>query len=201
MNKRILVVGTNNKHKAEEIAPILTASGLNLELRPASAYGNFDPIEDGATLDANAIIKAQAALKVSGEWSIADDTGLFVDALNGRPGIYAARYAGLGCTFADNISKLLRELEGIPLSQRGAQFSCVIALCRPGCEPTLFRGDCRGHISLSPNGTGGFGYDPIFVIDGLNKSFAQLTLDEKNNFSHRAIAVKSLRDALTKLLD
>src|SRR5205823_6298538 len=125
---------------------------------------------------------------------------LFVDALNGRPGIYAARYAGLGCTFDDNIRKLLRELEGIPRSERSAKFSCVIALCRLNSEPLIFQGDCRGHIALQPRGEGGFGYDPIFVIDGLNKSFAELKPDEKNHISHRSIAVKKCRDALAQLL-
>src|SRR5947207_2145469 len=129
---RILVLGTNNNHKVRELAPLL--SDIGVDLRPASDYGPFDPPESGATLEENALIKARAALQLSGEWAIADDTGLFVDALNGRPGIYAARYAGVGCTFADNIRKLLRELEGIPLSQRTAQFSCVIALCRPNAQ-------------------------------------------------------------------
>jgi XTP/dITP diphosphohydrolase len=200
MPRRIIVLGTNNKHKAEEIAPLLSEGGLKIELRAASSYGPFDPTEDGETLEENAIIKARAALALSNEWSIADDTGLFVDALNGRPGIYAARYAGLGCSFDDNIRKLLRDLEGVPLSERTATFSCVIALCRPASEPEIFRGDCRGRISLQPHGEGGFGYDPIFVIDELNKSFADLSTEEKNRVSHRAIAVKKCREALAQLL-
>src|SRR5437016_6072733 len=118
MHRKILVLGTNNKHKAEEIAPLLTETGLNLNIRAASAYGKFDPVEDGDTLEENAIIKARAALALSNEWSIADDTGLFVDALDGRPGIYAARYAGPGCTFADNIKKMLSELKGVPFGKR-----------------------------------------------------------------------------------
>src|SRR5205085_2598297 len=122
------------------------------------------------------------------------------DALNGHPGIYAARYAGIGCSFDDNIRKLLGELEGIPLSQRGASFECVIALCRPGVEPVTFRGECRGHILLRPKGKGGFGYDPVFEIDSAKKSFGQLTTDEKNTISHRAIAVKKCREALKILL-
>src|SRR5207244_533738 len=112
---------------------------LNVELRAASEYGNFDPDESGATLEENALIKAREALRLSGEWSVADDTGLFVDALDGRPGIYAARYAGPGCTFDDNIKKLLSELDSVPEDKRGARFSCVIALCRPHCEPLTFR--------------------------------------------------------------
>src|ERR1043165_6898424 len=195
---RILVLGTGNRHKISEIAPLL--NDLGIELGAAADYGPFDPVEDGSTLEENAIIKARAALKLSGEWAIADDTGLFVDALNGRPGIYAARYAGPGCTFADNFRKLLGELDGVPAGRRGAAFSCVIALCRPEFEPLLFRGDCRGHIALQPRGEGGFGYDPVFVIDRLNKSFAELTPEEKNRVSHRSIAVKYCRGKLKELL-
>lgn len=200
MGRNVLVLGTGNKHKVDEIAPLLSASRVVFDLRAAGEYGAFDPVEDGSTLEENALIKARAALKLSGEWSIADDTGLFVDALNGRPGIYAARYAGVGCSFADNIQKLLGELEGVPPGQRGAAFSCVIALCRPDFEPLLFRGECRGHIALQPRGEGGFGYDPVFVIDGLNKSFAELTPEEKNRVSHRSIAVKRCREMLEELL-
>ena len=130
---RTLVVGTNNRHKLSEIAPLL--EGLDVLLRAAKEYGPFDPIEDGKTLEENAIIKARAAMELSQEWSISDDTGLEVDALGGRPGIYAARYAGEGCSFADNIQKLLHELEGVPEERRTARFACVIALCRPGIEP------------------------------------------------------------------
>ena len=200
MRTKTLVVGTNNKHKAEEIANVLAGLGLQLDLRAASSYGEFDPVEDGETLEENALIKARAALALSNEWTIADDTGLFVDALDGRPGIYAARYAGEGCSFSDNINKLLGEMKQVPPEHRGASFSCVIALCRPESEPLLFRGDCRGHIRFAPAGTGGFGYDPIFVIDELNKSFGELTLDEKNSVSHRAHAVRHFAEALKTLL-
>ena len=199
-HRKILVLGTGNKHKAVEIAPLLNDGVLHLDLRAASTYGPFDPVEDGETLEENAIIKARAAVALSNEWSIADDTGLFVDALNGRPGIYAARYAGLGCSFADNVRKLLGELEGVPLAQRAATFICVIALCRPECEPVTFRGECRGHIALRPSGAGGFGYDPIFVVDGIGKTFSDMTAEEKNTISHRAIAVKKCGKALEMLL-
>src|SRR5689334_17276656 len=116
MAKRVIVLGTGNKHKVAEIAPLL--SDLNIELRAASDYGHFDPEESGSTLEENALIKARAAMMLSNEWSISDDTGLFVDALNGRPGIYAARYAGPGCTFEDNIRKLLNDLDGVPDEKR-----------------------------------------------------------------------------------
>ena len=200
MKKKIIVMGTGNAHKVAEIAPLLNAAGLDIDLRAASAYGEFDPDECGATLEENAIIKARAAMTLSGEWALSDDTGLFVDALDGRPGIYAARYAGPSCSFDDNIRKMLGEMSGVPEGQRGATFSCVIALCRPGLEPLTFRGDCRGRILEARRGVGGFGYDPIFIIDGIEKSFAELNTAEKNVVSHRAIAVKKCREELTKLM-
>ncbi len=183
MHRKTIVLGTGNSHKVSEILPLLSDPALNLDLRAATTYGPFDPVEDGATLEENAIIKARAAMALSNEWAIADDTGLFVEALNGRPGIFAARYAGLGCTFNDNIRKLLGELEAVPPSQRGATFTCVIALCRPDAEPVTFQGDCRGSIALRPRGEGGFGYDPVFIVSDLAKSFAELSPDEKNAIS------------------
>ena len=193
----ILVVGTNNRHKLSEITHLL--GGLDLTLKTAGEYGSFDPDETGSTLEQNALIKAEAALKLSREWSIADDTGLEVDALDGRPGIYAARYAGPGCTFDDNIRKLLGELAGFPPERRGARFSCVIALCRPGRPSMTFRAECAGRILEARRGDSGFGYDPVFVINELNKSFAELNLEEKNRISHRSRAVKLLRAELVNL--
>jgi XTP/dITP diphosphohydrolase len=197
---KTIVIGTGNKHKVHEIAPVLLQGGLPVTLKVASDYGHFDPDETGKTLEENAIIKASAAEKLSGEWSIADDTGLFVDALDGRPGIYAARYAGPGCSFADNVAKLLGELKDVPMVKRTALFACVIALCRPGHAPQLFRGECKGFIALEPSGSGGFGYDPVFKIFGLNKSFAEITTEEKNRLSHRSIATQMCRAELKKLL-
>ena len=196
---RILVIGTNNPHKVAELEPLLLETGLPLELRPASAYGKFDPHEGGSTLEENALIKARAALELSGEWAMADDTGLFVDALGGRPGIYAARYAGPQCSFADNIRKMLRELEGVPDERRGAKFSCVIALCRPATAPLTFRGDCPGRITPDRRGASGFGYDPIFLPTGWDKTFAELSAEVKNQISHRALAARACREKLAEL--
>jgi XTP/dITP diphosphohydrolase len=195
---RTLVLGTGNKHKVQEIAPLLR--GLPVDVKAAGEYGSFDPDETGETLEANSLIKAEAAMKLSGEWAISDDTGLFIEALDGRPGIYAARYAGVGCSFADNIRKVLKEMADVELGKRSAFFACVITLCRPNEEPLYFRGECKGYIAIDPRGTGGFGYDPIFVIDELQKSFAELTTEEKNRVSHRALAVNLCRAALEKLL-
>jgi len=196
---RTLVIGTGNKHKVQEIAPLL--AGLPFNLKAAGDYGPFNPAEDGNTLEENAIIKARAAMALSGEWSLSDDTGLEIDALDGRPGLYAARYAGEGCSFADNVHKVLREMQGVLLEKRTAKFACVIALCRPGHEPQTFRGECSGYIRTDARGTGGFGYDPIFVISGLEKTFAELSAEQKNTVSHRAIATKQCRSALEKLTE
>jgi XTP/dITP diphosphohydrolase len=195
---RTIVIGTGNKHKVQEIAPLL--SGLPIELKAAGEFGAFDPDENGNTLEDNALIKARAAMALSGQWAISDDTGLEIDALDGRPGIFAARYAGPGCTFDDNIRKVLNEMQNVPEGKRNAKFACVIALCRPGEKPQTFRGECKGHISTQRRGDGGFGYDPIFVIDELNRSFAELTTEEKNRISHRAIATKLCRTYLEKVL-
>lgn len=197
---RILAIGTGNKHKVQELAPLLLETGLALDLRPASQYGKFDPVEDGATLEENAIIKARAAMELSGEWAVSDDTGLEVDALGGRPGIYAARYAGEGCTFDDNIRKMLGELQGVPPEKRTATFLCVIALCRPGQPPQTFRGECKGWIAAERRGSGGFGYDPVFVVSALGKTFSELSAEEKNRLSHRALAARQCRSELEKLL-
>lgn len=196
--KRTLVLGTGNRHKLGEIEPLL--GGLDVSLRTAGEYGTFAPVENGATLEANAILKAENALHLSNEWSFADDTGLEVDALGGRPGIHAARYAGPSCEPSKNIDKLLHELQGVPTERRTARFVCVIAFCRPGIPPQTFRGSCAGHILTTRRGTSGFGYDPVFLVDGLDKSFAEMSMDEKNRLSHRACAVKLFRTELVKLL-
>lgn len=195
--ERTLVLGTGNKHKAEEIMPLLSNCGVTV--KAAGELGRFDPEETGATLEANALIKARAAMALAGTWAIADDTGLEVDALGGRPGIYAARYAGAGCSFDDNINKLLGELKDMPEAQRTARFVCVIALCRPGCPAMTFRASCGGFILKERRGGQGFGYDPVFQVADLGKTFAELTLEEKNRVSHRSRAVKLLRAELENL--
>lgn len=195
---RILILGTGNKHKVQEIAPLL--AGLPLTLRAAGDYGPFHPDENAATAEANALIKARAAMELTGEWAIADDTGLDIAALGGRPGIYAARYAGPECNFDNNIRKVLQELDDVPDEKRTATFYCVIALCRPGHEPQIFRGECHGRITTERRGAGGFGYDPVFFVDNAGKTFAELPADVKNSISHRALAVKACRRALETLL-
>jgi XTP/dITP diphosphohydrolase len=120
--------------------------------------------------------------------------------LGGRPGIHAARYAGPECDFAKNIAKLLCELDGVPAERRTARFVCVISFCRPGEPSQVFRATCPGRILTESHGTGGFGYDPVFQMEGMEKTFAELSRDEKNRLSHRALAVRLLRTELVKLL-
>jgi len=196
--KRLLVIGTGNEHKVQEIAPLL--AGLPVILRAAGEYGLFQPEENGKTAEENAILKAREALGLSGEWAIADDTGLDIHALGGRPGIHAARYAGPRCNFDDNMRKVLSEMENVPDEKRTAAFFCVIALCRPGHAPLTFRGECKGSICRERHGSGGFGYDPIFLMAGMKKTFAELSAEEKNRFSHRAHAVLACRRTLETLL-
>jgi XTP/dITP diphosphohydrolase len=158
-----------------------------------------DPIEDGASFEANARIKARFALAATGLPSVADDSGIEVEALGGRPGVHTRRYAGPGATDADNNAKLLAELAGLPTELRGARYVCVLALARPGAPLVTRRGTCRGRIATEPRGTGGFGYDPIF--EPLSeppggRTFGLYTEDEKHRISHRARAARRLREVL-----
>ena len=155
--------------------------------------GAPEVVEDGRTYRENALKKAWSAAKFTGKLALADDTGLEVDALGGRPGLYAARFAGEGCTFADNIKKLLRLLEGVPPQRRGARFLCVVALVDPnGCEQVV-EGELHGRITETPTGCGGFGYDPVFYVPEVGKTLAELTPDEKNHMSHRGRALAKAR--------
>lgn len=195
--KRI-ILSSSNKHKIDEIRKIL--KGLNIEVLSKDDVGlkDFDVIEDGDTLEKNAIKKAkELSQKVEGI-VLADDTGLFVEALDGRPGVYSARYAGENATYKDNNIKLLKELEGLELEKRKAEFRTVIALVMEDKTVKTIIGKCKGKIGLEPIGENGFGYDPLFIVDGYNKTFAELGEDIKNEISHRANAIKKLRDELEK---
>ena len=198
MNGRILVVGSNNADKLSEIGAIL--SGLPVELRPASFYGPFDPAEDCDTLEGNAAAKAAAARDLSGEWAIADDTGLFVDALGGAPGVRSARYAGAGAGYAANRRLLLERMAGVPKGRRTARFSCVIALAIPSAPIVFFRGEVEGEITESERGDGGFGYDSIFFAPEIGMTFGEAPPALKNSVSHRFRALAAFRSALPRLL-
>ena len=184
-----LVAATGNEGKLEEIRLILGPSFVVVG-RPPMA----DPIEDGVTLLDNARIKARAVCDVTGEPAIADDTGLFVDALGGAPGVETARYAGAGCTYEDNWRKLLRELG--PSTNRRAVWRTIALVVWPDGREVWAEGTCDGSIVLEPRGTQGFGYDPVFVPDGASKTFAEMTAAEKSAVSHRGAAFRALATSL-----
>lgn len=190
---KTLFFGTNNAHKLTEIQAVLGETFTIRSFRDLPQP--LDVPETETTLEGNALLKAHAFYQATGLPCFADDTGLEVQALGGAPGVYSARYAGENATFADNVQKLLRELESIDMGawgedNRRARFRTVIAYFDGG-EPQFFVGEVRGQITLAPVGENGFGYDPVFLPDGYEKTFAEMTADEKNAISHRALAVKS----------
>jgi len=180
------VIATRNAHKLEEIRAIFNTEGL--DVCSALDFPDIpDTIEDRDTLEGNAIKKAQELCDATGLMAMADDSGLEVDALNGAPGIYSARYAGEPCSYEDNNAKLLRELAG--KENRRARFRTVMALARPGEKPLTVEGICEGTIIGELRGDHGFGYDPLFVPDGFDQTFAELPAETKNKISHRALAL------------
>ncbi|HEX3011765.1 MAG TPA: XTP/dITP diphosphatase, partial [Syntrophomonadaceae bacterium] len=154
--------------------------------------------EDGVTFEANAIKKASINASLSGLVTLADDSGLVVDALDGKPGVYSARFAGEHANDEKNNQKLLALLNNIPEEQRTARFKCVIAICAPGGKTATVEGSCEGKIAIKPSGQQGFGYDPLFIPEGWEKSFAMLSGEEKNRISHRG---KALQKALPIIAD
>ncbi len=183
---------SQNQNKIKEISSVLP---VGIELMGIDAVTSEELEETGETLEENAVQKAVFVADKTGESAFADDTGLEIEALNGAPGVISARYAGEQKNAADNCAKVLKELTGI--ANRKAQFRTVIALIRNG-EQHLFEGIVNGSIITEPRGEKGFGYDPIFVPDGSEKTFAEMTLEEKNQWSHRARAVKKLLDYLNQ---
>lgn len=184
-----IVIATKNNDKKREIQNIL--SGMGIELLTLNEFPNIpDVVEDGKTLEANAIKKAKSAALFTGYPALADDSGLEVDALNFAPGVFSARYAGEGCSYKDNNQKLLHELEGVKKSKRKATFRCVIALSdAKGKKVKTVEGKIRGCISLKILGKNGFGYDPVFFVPKYSKTFAELGPKIKNQISHRARAL------------
>jgi XTP/dITP diphosphohydrolase len=186
------VVATANPDKAREIFDVLAAAAPSLELlaRPAEVP---DVDEVGETLEDNARMKAVALSTATDLPAVADDTGLHVDALNGAPGVHTARYAGEHATYADNVAKLLAELEGLPLERRSARFATVAVARWPDGLEVAALGEVEGVITTAPRGDGGFGYDPVFVpLEGDGRTFAEMTDQEKHAYSHRARAFRTL---------
>ncbi|PVX52212.1 XTP/dITP diphosphohydrolase [Balneicella halophila] len=190
-----LIIATNNSHKVEEIKEILPA---NIDVKSLREIGIVEEIpETQDTLEGNALQKARYIYDKYSKNCFADDTGLEVEALDNAPGVYSARYAGDDCSFEDNIQKLLRELKGI--ENRKARFRTVVALIIDGHEH-LFEGEVTGKILESKQGNEGFGYDPVFLPDGYEDSFATMASSEKNKISHRGKAVRALASFLRKTL-
>ncbi|WMS94112.1 RdgB/HAM1 family non-canonical purine NTP pyrophosphatase [Pseudoalteromonas sp. HL-AS2] len=191
---KTLVLATGNPGKVNELANML--SPLNINVVPQSDFNVGEVAETGTTFVENAIIKARHAAKITGMPAIADDSGLEVDGLNGAPGVYSARFAGAGATDQDNIDKLLLELDNNPI--RTARFWCVLVLMRHANDPTplICSASWEGEITLTQNGEGGFGYDPVFFVPTLNCTSADLTKEQKNAISHRGQALQNLLQQL-----
>ncbi|MBT3392595.1 MAG: RdgB/HAM1 family non-canonical purine NTP pyrophosphatase [Elusimicrobiaceae bacterium] len=188
-----IVLATGNQHKVAEIMKIMadlkSVKFISLKEFPKIII----PEETGQTLRENALIKAMHVARETKQWTLADDTGLEVDALNGKPGVYSARYAGETATYEDNNKKLLKELSEISQKKRTAKFKTISCLCSPDGLAFFEEGILEGEISLSPKGDNGFGYDPIFIVKDSNKTLAELTDTEKNALSHRARAFQNIK--------
>jgi XTP/dITP diphosphohydrolase len=193
-----IILATGNKHKTEEIKNFF--KDLNIKILPMTAFEKFpEVIEDGKTLAENAVKKAVETAVFFNEWTLADDTGLEVDFLNGGPGIYSARYAGEQCSFEDNNKKLLSALRGVSAERRTAKLKTVVCISSPDKKTYMASGEICGTILDSSSGSNGFGYDPLFFIHGINKTLAELSLQEKNTISHRAKALKKATEIIKKL--
>ena len=193
---RTLLVATGSANKLAELQRLFARLPLTLVTLRDLKITEEAP-ESGATFEENALQKAHFYAAASGEWTLADDSGLEVDALNAAPGVYTRRYAGPNATDQQNYEKLLHELRGIPRDLRSARFVCCMALVDPALgalPPRTFRGERRGHITEAPRGASGFGYDPIFEVDG--RTMAERTAEEKDQLSHRGAAAALVAAAL-----
>lgn len=197
-----LVVATKNQHKLREIKEILSGYPLTIKSLHDFEYEIPEVIEDGKTFSENASKKAIQIAQHTGFVAMADDSGLCVDILNGAPGIYSARYAGCGKNDNDNIRKILNELSGFPLDKRSAHFHCAIALAHPREGIIgIVEEQCQGLIAFEERGVNGFGYDPIFLSPEYNKTFAEITAEEKNKISHRAKALKKFKSLVSEYIN
>ena len=197
MSSGRLLLATNNKAKVREYRVLL--EGIPYEtVAPAEMGIILDVDESGGTFEENASLKAKAYASTGDLLALADDSGLEVDALGGEPGVLSARYAGEGASDRERIEYLLSKLADVPWERRGARFRCAIAIASPNGEVTLCQGECPGIIALEPRGTAGFGYDPVFYLPRLDKTMAQLSMEQKNEVSHRGKAARAARNILMK---
>ncbi len=194
---KIIVLATTNKNKIVEFKNIL--EGFKVEIRSVAEFGPIPPaLEDGLTFDENAYKKALHTAKILGLPAIADDSGLVVPALNGEPGVFSARYAGEKANDAENTQKMLKKLKR--QKDRRAYFKCVLSLAVPSGPALTYEGECHGIITEEIRGCGGFGYDPVFLFEEYGKTFAELTLQEKNVISHRGKALAEFKSEISKVM-
>lgn len=194
-----LVVASSNKHKIDEISKVTKKFGIDVISRDDAGIPiKFDIEENGTTFEENSYIKAKAIMDICGKPTIADDSGLMVEALGGAPGVYSARFAGEDHNDERNNEKLKELLSGVPYKDRRAKFVSVITLVFPDGRKIVARGECPGHIIEEERGSNGFGYDPLFVPEGYGSTFGMLTPEIKNEISHRALALKHLAKELEK---
>lgn len=195
MNSPKLLIATRNRGKLRELKTLLAGCPFNLVSLDDVGVAE-DVAETGSTLEKNAILKATTYARLSGLPTLADDSGLEVDALGGEPGPLSSRYAGEGATDAQRIAFLLKKLQNIPEELWTARFRCVIALAWPSEPVELYTGECHGRITRHPRGTNGFGYDPVFLLPELGRTMAELSAEEKDRISHRGIAARKAAAAL-----
>lgn len=191
-----IVAATKNRHKIEEIQAITEEFGVEVISRADAGVPDVDIEEDGDTFEENSEKKARVVMELCGEITIADDSGLMVDALGGAPGVISSRFAGEDGNDIKNNEKLLALLSGVSPENRTARFVSVITMVYPDSRKIVARGECPGHIIYQPRGSNGFGYDPLFVPDGFDRTYAELTAAEKNRISHRSAALQNLRKKL-----
>jgi len=195
-----VLIATNNKGKAKDFETLFKPLGINV-LTLNDLEEKIDVEETGTTFEENAILKAETVARLLGKMVIADDSGLEIDALDGAPGVYSARYAGLGKSDEDNIDKVLTELVGVTEELRTARFRCVLAVAAPGMKTKTFSGSCEGRIITERQGDNGFGYDPIFFIPSKERTMAELSPVEKGVISHRGAALVEMKKELLSLIE
>lgn len=196
MNHR-LVIATHNPKKAGEMVTILGRRFAGLEICTLADFpGSPEPKETGETYAENAVIKAESACAFTGEWCLADDAGLEIDAIPGELGVWSKRFAGEETPFSEKMAIILARMKGLGKEERGARFNCFVALARPGEKTEVFSAVCEGRIAEQPSGAGGFGYDPIFWLPELGCTMADLTADQKHAISHRGKVLKMVGDWL-----
>ncbi|WP_100331763.1 XTP/dITP diphosphatase [Bacillus xiapuensis] len=196
---KTVIIATKNKGKAKEFTEMFADFGVRVQT--LLDYPEFADVEEtGSTFEENAVLKAEAISKQTGRLVVADDSGLVIDALDGRPGVYSARYAGEAKNDEANIDKVLTELQGVSDDKRTARFCCALAVAIPGKETETVTGTCEGRITSERRGTNGFGYDPIFYVEAYKRTMAELAPEVKNRISHRGRALAELRERLPLLM-